>query len=228
MKEECEMVSLRDTSPFFTERDLSFGDLAGALGVSEGDLAQLNEHIESDNFGNVARLLLNVPTNLFEKVSELELVAPPPGPQSPIQWAEREQERHIREFPGRPSNPEVEKYHRATGGVAPDDVPWCSSFVNWCVEQALGNGKGTESKAALSWRRWGGAARDRQRDQAVRGDIVVFKDTQASGRGHVGFFWSREGNRLLVLGGNQSDSVRISNFSESGGRLQVVSYRALS
>ena len=34
------------------------------------------------------------------------------------------------------SNPRVEQYHATSGGVAKDDIPWCASFVNWCLEQA--------------------------------------------------------------------------------------------
>jgi hypothetical protein len=51
-------------------------------------------------------------------------------------------------------------------------------------------------------------------------DVVIFK--RGSGNqpgpdvieapGHVGFFAGREGNRVLVLGGNQSDSVNVSRY----------------
>jgi hypothetical protein len=34
------------------------------------------------------------------------------------------------------NNPDIEKYHVAAGGLASDDVAWCSSFVNWCIRES--------------------------------------------------------------------------------------------
>lgn len=66
--------------------------------------------------------------------------------QSPYDFAKQELLRGVAEVPGPADNPRIVLYHSTTvGGAAPDEVSWCSSFVNFCVEQA--GMKGTNNKA---------------------------------------------------------------------------------
>jgi uncharacterized protein (TIGR02594 family) len=103
------------------------------------------------------------------------------------------------------SHPRIEAYHASTnGGAADDAVPWCSSFVNFCVEAA--GQAGTRSKAARSWMDWGRDAGD-----FVPGCIVVLKRGSAP-KGHVGFFAGFEAGRIKLLGGNQGDRVSVASF----------------
>jgi uncharacterized protein (TIGR02594 family) len=103
------------------------------------------------------------------------------------------------------SNPRIEAYHATTqGGVEPDSVPWCSSFVNFCVEQA--GFQGTKSKSARSWLEWGVEAAE-----FVPGCIVVLQRGQPP-KGHVGFYVGRESSRIRLLGGNQGDKVSIASY----------------
>lgn len=110
----------------------------------------------------------------------------------------------VKEARGRMSNPRIETYHSITNaGSAPDETPWCASFVGWCLEQA--GIRSTRSKSASSYLRWG-------TDCGLEpGAVVVFgkHDPDAKGTGHVGFLVGVEGDRVLVLGGNQSDSVNV-------------------
>jgi len=111
-------------------------------------------------------------------------------------------ELHVRERKGKASNPRISEYHAATrGGEAPDDVPWCSSFVCWCFEQV--GIRSTRSKAASSWLTWG------QECGLEPGAVVVFgkHDPDAKGTGHVAFLMGVDGDKVLVLGGNQGDRV---------------------
>ena len=111
-----------------------------------------------------------------------------------------EREKGVREAAPGGSNPRIEAYHASTsGGAEPDTVPWCSSFVNFCIEQA--GLDGTNSKRARSWETWGSKSPLRP------GAVVVFKRGQPP-KGHVGFFVGKDSlGKLLILGGNQSDSV---------------------
>jgi len=103
------------------------------------------------------------------------------------------------------SNPRIEAYHATTqGGTAPDSVPWCSSFVNFCIEGA--GLQGTKSKMARSWINWGGDTPD-----FVPGCVVVVKRGNPPS-GHVGFYVGRENGRVRLLGGNQGDKVSIASF----------------
>jgi uncharacterized protein (TIGR02594 family) len=103
------------------------------------------------------------------------------------------------------SNPRIEAYHASTeGGAADDAVPWCASFVNFCVEAA--GVRGTRSKAARAWLDWGVDAGD-----FVPGCIVVLKRGSPP-KGHVGFFAGFESGRIKLLGGNQGNQVAVASF----------------
>lgn len=73
------------------------------------------------------------------------------------------------EVPGADDNPRIVEYHGTThGGPDADSVPWCSSFVNFCVTKA--GLPGTQSKLARSWMTWG-----RDAGAFVPGCIVVLQ-----------------------------------------------------
>ena len=103
--------------------------------------------------------------------------------------------------------------------VDPVRTPWCAAFVNGILAQ-LGQ-RGTGSNMAISFAKYKTATKNPQ-----KGDIVVIR-TGRSRRGsgnHVGIFEKFVGNRVAVLGGNQSNRVKISYFSKSS----VISYRKVT
>jgi uncharacterized protein (TIGR02594 family) len=108
----------------------------------------------------------------------------------------------IKEMSGTLDNPRIIEYHMTTtlnkSEAQNDETPWCSSFANWCMERA--GRKGTDSAWARSWLKWG-----YHLDAPRLGCIVVFSRGETSG--HVGFFIKEIGDRILVLGGNQNNSV---------------------
>lgn len=119
-----------------------------------------------------------------------------------------------KEIAGSGNNPRIVEYHQTTSLKATaDEVSWCSSFVNWCVTKS--GQKGTNSAAARSWLQWG-----EQLKQPVEGCIVVFRRGNPPS-GHVGFFVKRDGVNVWVLGGNQSDQVKLSVYKAS----DVLGYR---
>jgi len=103
------------------------------------------------------------------------------------------------------------------GPEAPDETPWCSAFVNriaWLLRLPR-----SKSAAARSWLTVGYSV---PLEQATTGwDIVVLtrgKEPQpgpdvTDAPGHVGFFAGRQGVSVLVLGGNQANSVTVAPFS---------------
>ena len=111
-----------------------------------------------------------------------------------------------RELAGDKDNPRILRYHGTTSLHATnDEVPWCSSFVNWCLKQV--GIPGTNSAAASSWLHWG------KTSVPMSGAIsVVRKNT---GQNHVGFFVSEGKDFYSVLGGNQSHRVRVSKYPKS-------------
>jgi uncharacterized protein (TIGR02594 family) len=116
----------------------------------------------------------------------------------------------VQEIAGPGSNPRIVEYLRSTTldahTASLDETPWCSAFVNWCVERA--EFAGTDSAAARSWLAWGKAARS-----PSIGCVVVLRRLVNSG--HVGFFVSATTTTIRLLGGNQGDRVSERDFPRS-------------
>lgn len=145
----------------------------------------------------------------------------------PIDVARAEMSLNVREIPGPQSNPRIVMYHQTTkGGAASDETAWCSSFVNYCVEQA--GLRGTDSKRALSWHEEGWSEDVTASPQ--EGDVVVFRRNGPAGSGgHVGFWVSQSADKIRVLGGNQGNAIDIATFPKDGTvgqtRYQLASIR---
>lgn len=101
-----------------------------------------------------------------------------------------------------------------------DEVPWCSAFTNYiCWLCRLPRSK---SLRARSWLQVGQAIR---LDDAGLGDIIVLQRGRGEqpgpeviqAPGHVGFYAGLgENDQLIeVLGGNQSNTVKVSRYPTS-------------
>lgn len=96
-----------------------------------------------------------------------------------------------------------------------DEVPWCSAFANYIAW--LCRHPRSKSLLARSWLNVGAGI---ELDQAEPGDIIVIKrgkgdqpgPENTSAPGHVGFYAGRSGPLIEILGGNQSDTVKISRY----------------
>jgi uncharacterized protein (TIGR02594 family) len=124
-----------------------------------------------------------------------------------------------REIRGARHNPRIVQYHATTTlRATTDETAWCSSFVNWSLQQA-GVG-GTNSAAAASWLNWG------QMSPARAGAITVIYNQGAArsslsvSGNHVGFLIQETATHYRLLGGNQSNRVRISSYPKSSWRLK--------
>jgi uncharacterized protein (TIGR02594 family) len=165
----------------------------------------------------------------LEAVSGGLPLPPPAGARDaaiePIAVARAEMNLGVAEIRGPQNNPRIVMYHQTTEGrPAGDETPWCSSFVNYCVEQA--GLRGTNSRWALSWHEqgWG---RDVASDPQ-EGDIAVFRRSGPGGSGgHVGFFVGGDEHRVEVLGGNQENRVCILSYPRDG-RVGDTKYQPMS
>jgi len=117
---------------------------------------------------------------------------------------------------GKPGNSLILTAYSACGFEFEDDkTPWCAAFVSWAlIDTGIAALKTLSSQAyasyaqEINWRTW---------ENVRANDIVVFKSRTRSG-GHVGFFrgYNPSTGRVAILGGNQSDTVKISNFKVNG------------
>lgn len=127
---------------------------------------------------------------------------------TPWPWmvvAVREYANGVAEIAGEKHNARILAYHATTTLRAHDDeTPWCSSFVNYCIE--TGGGVGTKSAAALSWSYWG---REVDPRDVIPGDVCVLSRV---GGHHVGFVVAVVDAWVLLLGGNQGNRVSVAPF----------------
>jgi uncharacterized protein (TIGR02594 family) len=129
-----------------------------------------------------------------------------------LRFAVQEARAGVREDlrPGR-SNSRVNEYLR-TVNLSDDETPWCSAFANWCMGQAGLTGSGRAN--ARSWMTWGGPVVG-----CRLGSVAVFRRGNSSWRGHVGFYvgdcLDQGETSMLVMGGNQDDSVCVKPYPYS-------------
>lgn len=124
-------------------------------------------------------------------------------------------EMNVKEVKGRNHNPRILHYHNFTSlKASADEVPWCSSFVNFVLAKA--GYYGTGSALARSFDRW-----SQPLDKPVPGCVTVFSRGDNSGFGHVAFFLYETKKSITVIGGNQGDAVSIASYPKS----RLVGYR---
>lgn len=117
----------------------------------------------------------------------------------------------VTEIPGANDNEVIVNYAKMSGfkWVNDDETPWCSIFANFCAMKC--GYERTFSAAARSWLNIGETI-----EQPIEGCIAVFKRGASNWQGHVGFFFGRHPNgNLLILGGNQDNSVSIKEMPMS-------------
>jgi uncharacterized protein (TIGR02594 family) len=166
-------------------------------------------------------LTTGLATNLDKKpirvVSSTPLVA---APTSDAPWMDfaRKQVGEA-EIAGAIHNPRIIEYHATTSlRATADETAWCSSFVNWALKQAAI--KGTDSAAAASWLKWGQEITPRP------GAIIVIYNKKAANSSltvsgnHVGFLVQDRAKSYLILGGNQSNQVKISSYPKAAWALK--------
>ncbi len=112
-------------------------------------------------------------------------------------------EKGVAALTGSESSARVEEYHRSVSEKPWDDkIPWCSSFLNWCMRQA--GLPGTQSALARSWLSWGIPLTEPR----VGCIVVLWREDQDSPKGHVGLFLRQDEKHVHLLGGNQLGAVR--------------------
>jgi len=124
-----------------------------------------------------------------------------------------------KEISGSNANPKIIQYHATTTLKATsDETAWCSSFVNWVLKEA--NIVGTKSAAAASWVTWGDASTAKSGAITVIRNASVANSSLTATGNHVGLLVKETATHYMLLGGNQSDQVKISSFPKSSWTLR--------
>jgi uncharacterized protein (TIGR02594 family) len=135
----------------------------------------------------------------------------------------------MKEIPGQKDSPLILAMLRLDGEWPQnDEVAWCSAFVNFCAW--LLRLPRSKSLGARSWLRVGTPVLDHL--AKVGWDVVVLARGDGkqpgpeviSAPGHVGLFAGWEtSDRVLMLGGNQGDTVCVASFP----RTRILGIRRL-
>ncbi|MGE0024617.1 MAG: TIGR02594 family protein [Hyphomicrobium sp.] len=114
------------------------------------------------------------------------------------------------ERPGAAHNPRILALYRDAGhaGVTADETAWCAAYVGASLERA--GVASTRSLLARSYLSWGAPM------TAPRmGAVAVFSRGSDPSQGHVGFWLGEVGDDVVLLGGNQSNAVRVARYPKS-------------
>ena len=160
---------------------------------------------------------------LIEKTQELQKVeisqksSPDQIKPSWYSIAENELDKGVVEIAGEQHNPDILKYFSETGykNIKDDETGWNSAFINWCFSQVEIEGAGKLN--SRSWLDWGTLI-----ESPKIGCVVVFwREKKDSWSGHAGFYAGDDGDKILLLGGNQKNSVSILSVSKE----RILGYR---
>ena len=185
----------------------TLGKVAKTFGVTVAAVLRANPSITDPNVIRVGQVLVIPGRSPSPKVTPVPKVD---GEPRWLTFAKREL--GTKEIVGRSHTARIIEYHATTSlRATTDEVPWCSSFVNWCVERS--GLRGTRSARARDWLNWGVPLR-----QPRLGAIAVFS---RDGGGHVGFYVGETERDVRVLGGNQSNAVTQSGYARS----RLLGYR---
>ncbi|MBK0383528.1 TIGR02594 family protein [Pedobacter sp. SD-b] len=112
---------------------------------------------------------------------------------------------------GADNNPDITKWAKELGGwestyYTTDSIPWCGLFMAICAKRS-GYAPPKDYLAAKSWANFG-----LKSDKPSLGDILVFT---RDGGNHVALYVSEDEKNFQILGGNQSDAVKIISYPKS-------------
>jgi uncharacterized protein (TIGR02594 family) len=116
----------------------------------------------------------------------------------------------------------VIEYFRAIGVQTNEVLHWCGAFVGFCMKEAGGEFAGSivkEPGFAKSWKTWGNQSIPLGTKDIPTGALVVMSPPpDGKTTGHVAFCspnQSGAAGMLTLVGGNQSDSVKDSDFARA-------------
>jgi len=128
--------------------------------------------------------------------------------------------------PGRPGNPKIMASYRSVGQKtdSSDQTAWCAGFAGYALKTNCFPAIATLSSRA--YKGYGTSIPINDPSLWRFNDIVVFKSNSKPGQGHVGFYrgYDPTTRRIRVLGGNQGNTLKLSNFLFDDPKTLTVDY----
>lgn len=142
----------------------------------------------------------------------------------PIWLVHAEKDIGVKEIRGGENPRIIEMFTHTTYHAKEDEIYWCSACLCCWLEEVFI--PSTKSAAARSWLKWGTELSEpREGCICIIQQKVAGKDaaTESTSGFHVGLWVGQDAERVYLLGGNQSDSVKVSGFPFS--KYTVRGYR---
>ena len=128
--------------------------------------------------------------------------------------------------PGRPGNPKIMACYRSVGQQtdSSDQTAWCAGFAGYALKTNCLPAIQTLSSRA--YKGYGTSIPLNDPSLWRFNDVVVFKSNSKPGQGHVGFYrgYDPTTRRIRVLGGNQGNTLKLSNFLFDDPNTLTVDY----
>ena len=128
--------------------------------------------------------------------------------------------------PGRPGNPKIMASYRSVGQKtdSTDQTAWCAGFAGYALKTNCLPAIATLSSRA--YKGYGTSIPINDPSLWRFNDIVVFKSNSRPGQGHVGFYrgYDPTTRRIRILGGNQGNTLKLSNFLFDDPKTLTVDY----
>lgn len=126
----------------------------------------------------------------------------------------------LQEIPGQEHDPTILGWFKDIGHkwVTTDETHWCSCFINWLAWSLRLEMSGELD--ARSWLKVGTPI-----TEPLKGHLAIFWRGDPGGwKGHVGLFLRIHGSQIWVLGGNQNNQVKLSQYPYE----RLLGYRELN
>jgi uncharacterized protein (TIGR02594 family) len=125
----------------------------------------------------------------------------------------------VAELPDPAENPRIAEYLSVCGLPGDDEISWCAAFVAWDLLEAGQRANGVRGACKPNARSF--LAYGERIEYRVGAIAVLWRESRASWKGHVGFVVGRTASQILLLGGNQSNRVSVATYPLQ----QVLGYR---
>lgn len=126
-----------------------------------------------------------------------------------------------KEIKGPHHNPHILRWAKSLAtGISDDEVPWCGTYVGGVLRED-GRAIVANPASARAWEK----VKVRLDRPAVGAIVVFWREKPTGWKGHVGFVVGRDrAGNIMVLGGNQGDTVSIKPYARTGPNSRVVGY----
>ena len=124
-----------------------------------------------------------------------------------------------------PVNPRITEYFKRLKLELDQNTSWCGAFAAHCMSKAYS--QFTNYPELCQSQEWLNIGKETSPLFRKIGDIAIFTNKSNPKHGHVGFFVDETDKAILLLGGNQGNSVNYTWFNKDGKTMKFNCTRSI-